>query len=617
MRPVLYDQNEKDFLSNGIGVLNDCISCVVTEERNGKYELEMEYPVTGIHFGEIANLAIIKAEPAPKSEAQPFRIYKITKPINGIVTVCAEHISYQLSYIPVSPFTGSGVKNAFVALKNAAAEECPFEFYSDVQRVGTIEITEPASVRNCLGGMEGSFLDVFGGELLFDKYKVSLLEERGVDRGVVLRYGKNIIDIEQENNIQNTITGIYPYWTDGGQTVTLPEKTVSVENADNFPFRRTIPYDFSSDFEEKPTEEQLRNRARSYIKANEIGIPKVSIKVSFVPLAQTEEYKGLRLLEDVYLCDTVSVEFEKLGISAKAKVVKTVYDVLKKRYESVEIGEMRTNLSNTVLEQEKRISEEISKRKAATKKLADKLASASGLYMTNATQPDGSVIYYMHNKTNLSDSTIVWKMTAEAFGISTDGGRTYPYGLDVSGDAILKRIYADDLVSIAAKIGGWNINKNRMQQVQNVIIDGIEYVYHVALQSVNDYEETSNYIYVRRHVYKENDDTDYSEASNWEYVSYINKYGNASFEQVRARKSLQHGSVTVRPESPGVPVSVRVSFSESMCRTPTVVLTPKTAVPGVEVTGVGVTDEDTNGFTLYFTRSNTVETTIFWAAFAD
>ena len=202
-----------------------------------------------------------------------------------------------------------------------------------------------------MGGVEGSVIDQFGGEWEYDNYNVYLKNHRGVTTPTVtLRYGKNITDLEQEQNIESTITGIVPYWTDseGGETVTLPEKSIDSAYAGNYPFKRTTAYDFSGSFEEKPTESQLRTKAQAYVNSSGIGIPVVSIKVSFIDLAQTEEYKDVASLQNVKLCDVINVEFEKYGISTTAKVVKTVYDVLADRYESIEVGSTRTGLTTTI-----------------------------------------------------------------------------------------------------------------------------------------------------------------------------------------------------------------------------------------------------------------------------
>ena len=153
MIPVLYEPKTKKFDSNGIGRLSDAVSCTVTEARNGEYELEMQYPITGAYYGEIKLAAVILARPGDGREAQPFSIYKISRPIRGIVTVYAQHISYQMSYIPCTPFKANSVTDALAGLKNNAAEECPYEFWTDKTTGGNFEVTVPSSIRSRLGGV--------------------------------------------------------------------------------------------------------------------------------------------------------------------------------------------------------------------------------------------------------------------------------------------------------------------------------------------------------------------------------------------------------------------------------------------------------------------------------
>ena len=373
MIPILYSADEINFTSNGLGRLSDCISCIVTEERNGQYVMEMVYPIDGAHFDDLTYSSIIKVLPSDGANEQLFRVYKISRPLNGKVAISAEHISYQLSFIPVSPFTASNCAGALSGLVNHSMESNPFTVWTDKETSATYKQTLPASFRSQLGGVQGSILDVYGGEYEFDNYTVKLHASRGADNGVTLRYGKNITDIKQEENISNTITGIVPYWTDSeGNTVTGDAQYS--ENADNFPFMRTVIKDFSQEFEDAPTKAALEQYTRNYIECNDIGIPSVSIDVSFVALWQTEEYKDIANLERVKLCDTVTVEFEKLGISAKAKVIRTEFDVLKEKYNKIEIGEVKTNLVNTLSD-----IQQTAKESASTSFMQQAIAHASSL----------------------------------------------------------------------------------------------------------------------------------------------------------------------------------------------------------------------------------------------
>lgn len=359
MIPTLYSETETAFASNGIGKLSEAISCVVTEERNGEYELEMEYPVSGKYYSEIKRSRIIFADPADGKTGQPFRIYRITKPMDGIIFINAEHISYQLSLIPVTPFEAGSSTAARQEIWNHAVGTNPFTHWSDISSTAKYKVTVPQSLRACLGGVRGSFLDVYGGEFEWDKWDVKIHAQRGANRNVTIRYGKNLTDFEQEENIQDVITGILPYWysEEDDKLVLLDEKVVLSSYANNYPFRRIIPIDFSSNFETEPDKAKLKSAAQSYISSNNIGVPKINIKVSFVPLFLTEEYKNKISVERINLCDTVSVYFELLGISATAKVVKTKYNVLLDRYDSIELGDAKSSFGVTLIKQQEAIDE--------------------------------------------------------------------------------------------------------------------------------------------------------------------------------------------------------------------------------------------------------------------
>lgn len=380
MKPVLFPSTATEFTTQGLGALSDAISCIVTEERNGLYELEMQYPQSGIHFSEIQNRCIIYAIPSPYREAQPFRVYRITRPINGIATIYAQHISYDLAGIPVNPFTAGSAAEALSGMASHAAVESPFSFWTDKSTTANFSVLVPSASRSVLGGVEGSILDVYGGEYLFDKFLVRLYNQRGNDNGVVIRYGKNLTDVEQDANISSVATGVLPYWV-GAEGELVQGNIVNVDGT--FDFVRIMTIDFSSDFENQPTASELETRAMQYIKSNKIGVPSVSISVSFVQLEQTEEYKDLALLEKCDLCDTVTVQFEALGINAKAEIVRIITDVLLERYESVEVGDIRANIAYTIADQQQKIE------KSPTTSAMQKAINNATNWLTSA---DGYVI---------------------------------------------------------------------------------------------------------------------------------------------------------------------------------------------------------------------------------
>ena len=356
--PILYSATETNFDHNGVGILSACVSCEVTEEANGLFELAITYPMDGVHFAEIGDRAIIKAKADQFREPQLFRVYAISKPMSGIVTVLAEHISYDLSGIPVKPFTASAASSALTGLKSNAVVDCPFDFWTDKDTTANFKVSVPASIRSRLGGVAGSILDVYGGEYEFDNFTVKLHNNRGTNRGVSIRYGKNLTDIQQDQNCASVATGVYPYWysdIEGSSGfVELPEKIVNAPGTYNFVKIRTV--DFTESFETQPTVEQLRSKTESYIRANNIGVPAVSWSVSFEQLSKSDEYKNLALLERVSLFDTVNVEFPALGVSATAKAVKIVYDVLADRVKYATLGSVRSNIADTIAGQNSNIA---------------------------------------------------------------------------------------------------------------------------------------------------------------------------------------------------------------------------------------------------------------------
>ena len=342
----LFDDKETEFSTNGLGGLSDAIKCTVTEELNGQYELEMVYPVSGLHYSDIELRNIILAKPNPYTRPQPFRIYSISKPINGQVTVNAEHISYDLSGVPfnpVAPYYVTNAQMAFDHMKNNAVTPCNFTFESTVTTERDMNLPVPRSIRSVLGADDNSILSWYGGEYEFDRFKIKHTLKRGADRGVVIRYGKNMTDLKQEENCADLYTAIYPYYykeDDGFQY--LAEKIVNVKG--NFDYTRILPVDLTSEFDEMPTEEVLRKKANEYIIENSVGVPKVSLPVSFIAIQNPD----VSSLTDVRLGDTVTVKFLKLGVDSTATCISTTFDVLTDRYESVDLGEKEKTIVDTI-----------------------------------------------------------------------------------------------------------------------------------------------------------------------------------------------------------------------------------------------------------------------------
>lgn len=456
MMPILYRADETEFDTYGIGMLSDCTFCEVTEERNGAFECVMKYPLHGALFDEIKNDRVILVKPNDTSRSQPFRIYRITTPMNGIITVYAQHMSYDLSGIGVLCFESKSVSPQ-LALERIFANTSSkhgFKCRTDLSAPRAFSVSKPMSIRACLGGTEGSVLDVWGGEYEWDMFDVILHSKRGKDNGVVIEYGKNLTSLEQDNDFSSVYTHLLPYAVikngDTESVVTLSEITIPI--VETYAREKTLIKDFSSFFKdgETVTEDTLRAKAKSYIKQNPFGDKTPTVKVSFEPLWQQPEYS--QFLEKVNLCDTVIVRHPDMNIEVKTKVIETVYDALAEKYSSITLGTAKSNFVNTVAEI-KSTTDEI-------KKETDSFPLLMNTAIKNATslisgQQGGFVVMHTDSVTgkpyellildneNLYDTRNVWRWNVSGLGFSKSGYNG-PYETAITADG---KIVADFITS--------------------------------------------------------------------------------------------------------------------------------------------------------------------------
>ena len=368
MKPILYGKNATEFESLGLGVLRDAKSCLVTEERNGVFELTMEYPMDGALFNLIEEDCIIKADASHDSKEQLFRIKRIVENERGEVDIYAQHVSYITKELPIGHilnFSGTA-QGALQMWSNRILDNHPLTVESDITTVNstTLHIGEVKNARQALGGVRGSFLDVWGGEYLFDNYHIKLLRSRGIRANTIISYGRNLRTLTQDKNIESTYTSIFPFaierTSDQERIVVLPEHFIDSQYVDNFPNRRTRTLDFSNEFEhgEPVTVQRLRELTRQFIANNDVGVPRVSLRISFVDLTKALNAGGVPF-EKINLCDTVPVYFEKLKIATEAKVIRTVWDVLLEQYDSLDLGDMRPSLSSRIASLETNVREAV------------------------------------------------------------------------------------------------------------------------------------------------------------------------------------------------------------------------------------------------------------------
>lgn len=451
MIPILYDRLEKRFATNGIGRLSECTRCIVTEERNGIYECEFDIPITGEHYSEIIpNKTTILATHDDTHDMQPFDVYRKSAPnVNGIVTFYAHHISYRLNDVVVMPFTASSLVEALSNIPNYSVGVNPFTFWTDKTTTGNYQNNVPVRARGMLGGQENSLLDVYGkGDYEFDRFTVKLHADRGTDSGVEIRYGKNLTDLSYDNDYSGVANAVVPYWsnTEGG-IVTLPEMVIVREGIDpiivpltdhndiilrtetNEPIEASttlidvVPLDLTDAFSEEPSVEELRSAAILRFSASGMWEPAETIDVNFVQLWQTEEYKDYAPLQRVRLCDTVTVIYNALGVRAiKKKVVKTTYNVLLDRYDSVELGTPSVSFAEAV---RSGLLEEVptnSMMEAAIQYATEMIRGGLGGYVVMTPGPNGYPQEILIMDTPDVDTAVnVWRFNQGGLGHSHNG----------------------------------------------------------------------------------------------------------------------------------------------------------------------------------------------------
>lgn len=455
MKPIL--SSTTTLTGNGLGRLSDALTCIVTHEINGMYELAMTYPITGVHFEDLANDCIIWADSDNYTAKQGFRIYRITRPLNGIVTVYARHISYDMSGYVCQPMNQSTLTNALANLaSNCVPSPCPFTFTSPRTVATAYKTATPMSLWQMMGGVQGSLLDVYGGEWDFDNYTATLRTQLGTDRGVNIRYGKNMTELEQDATIESQYGGIFPFWysADSGTLVTLPENYITVTGGGS----RVLCIDFSDEFEDAPTVSQLRTRATTYASANKVGDPQISWKVAFIPLAKSEEYKNIAALESVQLGDTVHVFYEPMNLTASARVVKTDYNVLLDRFENVTLGRVKQNLAKIVVSQQRDLSHQVAVVKStlehAIDEATDFITNGAGYMRFIYDSNDELVEIVSLDDPAIDQASSVWRWNNGGFGHSSTGyNGQYTTAITQNGAIVADFITAGTLTANVLRAG--------------------------------------------------------------------------------------------------------------------------------------------------------------------
>ena len=468
MIPILYKADATNFASYGIGALPDTISCEVTEERNGAYECVVKYPVTGMNYSEIKRERIIKAKPSDTGSPQAFRIYRVTTPINGIVKIYAQHISYDLAAIATPQWESTPItpQLAIEEVFDNALTPHRFTFQTDYTEAKAFAVSKPKSLRAVLGGEEGSVLSLWGGEFEWDNFKVIHHQGRGHNNGVVIEYGKNLTKFEHDSDISDVYTDLLPYAVtedeEGNETViTLAEQILQIGKT-TLSQRKTLIKDFTDSFDIDAviTEDLLREKAQKYLEINPLGMETPTLTISFEALWKQPEYAAV--LERVALCDTVTVRHSELGISEHVKVIKTVYDTLAEKYVSITLGSAKASLLSTISDTAQSVDNIVQKVdrfpslmqsaiNSATKLITGQKGGYVVLHGDETGQPYELLVL---DSPNIADAVNVWRWNVGGLGFSSNGyNGPYETAITSDGQIVADFITSGSLVANIIKAG--------------------------------------------------------------------------------------------------------------------------------------------------------------------
>lgn len=443
MIPILMDNTKQlaELVNDTTCVLRltDVITCEVEEEANGAYTATMVLPLTEEYRKALTDNAIIKIKANPYDSLQLFRVNKVTTTMTQI-ELELNHITYDLSKTSVLPCSATNAAEAMQTIKANMTGGDAFTLSTNLDTKATFTNSIPQSARSLFGGQDGSLLDVYGGYYYWDNLTVTL-GKRGADNGVAIRYGKNLVTAEQERALSGMYTAVQPYATRDDNTTVGTYKTL-IENANPV---MVLNLDLSSyfDAEEEITVEKIDEQCSRYITANDLTTPTVAIAITYEDLQKYgEQYK-----EEVKLCDTVHVHFEKLGINSTAKVVGYTFDTLAEKYTEVEIGNVKSSLSSSIATVANKTAETIralvNSQTTAVNTFSELITNGLGLFETKETQPDGSVKLYLHNKPKKADSSVWYTINADGLAISQDKGETWTAGIDSEGNAVVNALSAN------------------------------------------------------------------------------------------------------------------------------------------------------------------------------
>lgn len=380
--PKLYKANETDFSHNGLGLLTGTISAVATEELNGMFELNVEYDSEGFLADVIDEEMIIKAKANDKQDEQLFRIYSITKNHeNDNYIIDAQHITYDLANDFVEELIATDATKRQVMedilARSVGDSKDKFTMTSPNNSTRSSTSLYRTNPLQMVAGMEGSVLQIWGGQIERDNYRLVLHDRRGSDDGVLVTYKKNLTGLEAKFDMSKVVTRIYPFkYVE--ESDDEPEQLItigSVNDGNDYIDSPLInsysqvfyePLDLS-DEESIETPQDLYDASKNFFNNESPDKPTIEMEVEFEPLWETEEYKDVAALELVGMGDTVTTRHGKFDIDVEAIVNRIEYDSIARKNLAVDLGSVKANLTSSVNDVHDRINEVDRKTERAVK----------------------------------------------------------------------------------------------------------------------------------------------------------------------------------------------------------------------------------------------------------
>lgn len=456
----IYLSTTTAFNNNGLGFLTDILSASVTEELNGQYQLSFTYPINGSLSEYLVEENIVKCRVADGSY-QLFRINQVKKNFNTI-EITAFHIFYDLLNNFLEDTYPQNL-NGQLFLKHILDHTVfanSFEAQSDIAKIESARYVRKNPVEAIMGNADNSMLKLFGGEIKRDNFKIKILSRVGSDNGVKLLFGKNITGIDVSVDITNMATRIMPQGYDG---LLLPEKYVDSLLINTYPTPKIKKFEFSDVKYDPEDESAYHSLQEAYEElrrlANEqysLGVdkPSINIKVDWIELSKTTEYKNYSNLEKVNLGDTITSYL--FGMNFETRVTKIVYNPLTDVIEKYEIGTPKASISTSMnnIKREVESIDTASILNEAKEDATNLITTAMGGYIYK-TQSE----LYIMDTNDPTTAQKVWRWNINGLGYSSTGVNG-PYGIAMTMDG---KIVADFITT-------GTLNTNVIQGYDSLII---------------------------------------------------------------------------------------------------------------------------------------------------